>query len=274
MSWQTSVTWSGSPPCARRSTWCGTGRDADDELEKYDANKGRVRLLLRDPLFGVGVEGGDTVVKVALGYLEVSRVAGAGAVVVGAGQQVHVPDRGEPQAVEPISLSQTDVARFDELRSAVPKPSFDRPAPNGSKTLSTLFERRVLTVGIDQRAVADRGTGVFIRRLFGFLALSWQMKVRFVDLLSVGVSAALDSGSVDIALTPDPSLPAELDFFATFADSTGTVWRTALRHDDVFALALLRFVRAAVGSGDYATFYRGSFGAEPQYEALAKTLLG
>ena len=158
-------------------------------------------------------------------------------------------------------------------RVAVARDVVDAAAP-AEATLGNTVGRAVITAGIERSTDSNRATDVFVRRLVGFLASSWDIKLRFVDLARSDVPGALRSGAVDIALTPDPALPADLDFLATFVDGAGTVWRTALRHDDVFAAAILRFVRAAVSSGDYATFYRAAYRAEPQYEPLTKTLLG
>ena len=75
------------------STWCNTGTATKDS--KFDANTGKVRLIMRDPLFSVGVDAERTViVKVDLGYVEVSKLAGTGAVVVGPAQQTGVPNGG------------------------------------------------------------------------------------------------------------------------------------------------------------------------------------
>ena len=53
------------------STWCNTATATKDS--KFDANTGKVRLIMRDPLFSVGVDAARTVtVKVDPGYVEVS----------------------------------------------------------------------------------------------------------------------------------------------------------------------------------------------------------
>src|SRR5262245_32009129 len=86
--------------------YCGTGAaQATDQPDKYDASHGTVRLLTQDPLFAVQVDGHQTLVKVSTGYIEVSRQAGAGAVVAGPMQQDVIPSGATPQPVQAIQLT-------------------------------------------------------------------------------------------------------------------------------------------------------------------------
>jgi len=253
---------------------CGTGKDQDPGDKKFDADGGRWRLLMKDPLFAVGVDTRRTIVKVALGYIEVSRQAGEGAVIVGPEQQVILPAGGKPGPVQPIELTAKDNARFAELRPEVPKPDFRRPDPDGSATLKRIISRKVLSVGVAADLVNDNGTQPFVRSFFGFLAKSWGVKLRLISLETPDWVNQLEAQAIDVAISRDARRLRQFDTLPVFPDSQSALWYIGLVKDKHFLNSMRAFLRAAVNSGDYGTIYRASFLKEPSYEPLSPVLFG
>src|SRR5262245_34127877 len=254
------------------STWCNTGTATEDS--KFDANTGKVRLIMRDPLFSVGVDAEKTViVKVDLGYIEVSKLAGSGAVVVGPAQQVGVPNGGEPGSPVPIALTPHDNERIQDLRPLVPAPSLGRPAAAGSPTLAAIYKSGVIRVAIGSDATAP--VAGFARAYLNFLAKSWGLTPRFtLNAASANIAGGLGT-TFDVAATGDPALVRRFANFPLLEDGAGVVWSALRPADDAFGSALESFLAASVASGDYGKIYRGMLpGVEPNYTALRPVLFG
>jgi hypothetical protein len=256
------------------NSWCETGPAT--ETSKFDANAGKVRLILQDPLFGVGFydpTSRTATVKVQSGYVEVSRLSGndPGRVIVGAGQQVDVPDGGEPAAVEQLGLTADDNAAIADLPApATPPPLLGPPSAAGSPTLAAMFKNHLFTLDYD--STADAQTAVFLRSYFGLLATKWHMKMRFVPTTPAVIAKSATTPGVLGAvsdLTPFGAFGA----LPLFVEPAGTPWYVVYNPDDVFASALANFVAATVASGDYANDYRAAYdGAEPDLRPLEKIL--
>lgn len=256
-------------------TYCGTGNDHTAVDDKYDARHGTQRLLMSDPLFAVDVNTRRTVVRVRLGYIEVSRSIGGGAVIVGPQQQVTVPAAGPPGRVVPLVGSVLD-ARFDRLAPLVPKPDFRPPDARGSSALERIFRQRAITVALAVDRVRDRGADIFTKGFFDFVASSWNIKSDLLQRRTPTWVEELEAERADVVLTSDlkplESSSARFDFFPLFVDRTETVWHAVLLEDEVFLRALRRFVQQAVTSGDYARIYTGSFARQPSYGPLRPVL--
>jgi hypothetical protein len=256
-------------------TWCATGEDPNgSKKKKYDGREGRVRLLMNDPLFFVGVNNSRTLVKVALGYTEVSRRAGGGAVIVGPAQQVTVPEGGEPGSVEPIDRTANDDDHFASLQPVVPPADYSRPDAGGSEAMQRIFSRKLLVVGIGSDLSADQGTEPFVRGYFSFLAKNWNLSVRFLNLQTASVGNALDGHKIDLGVVRKTTRLRGFGTFPLFADMKGAVWRVALVDDAEFSSALYGFLRATVNANVYGRMYRASFEKEPSYDALRPVLFG
>src|SRR5262249_35016076 len=135
------------------ATWCNTGTQTKDS--RFDANLGKVQLIMRDPVFGVGVDGEQGVtVEVHSGVVQVSKPAGDAAVVVGPDQQTFVPEGGKPGGVGPITLTARDQARVTNLQPLAPKPSFSRPDASKSPAVADIYKRGVLRVFYESDADA------------------------------------------------------------------------------------------------------------------------
>jgi hypothetical protein len=252
-------------------TACGVGKTV---AKKFDARKGQVRILMGDPLFDVNVDAVRTVVKVELGYVEVSRLAGGGAVIVGPAQQVTVPEKAEPKPVAPIVRTPDDQAAFNDLRGTVPKPEFRPPAPDSSPVLERIFGKGSIVVGIDSDH-ADQSTVLFVKALFSFLAQQWGLKVGFSSASVATIVRAVRAGKFDLGVTNDAQSLQTLGTVPLFADPRGSVWLMAFQTDEVFASAFGSFLRAAVASGAYSAAYRRAFAnAEPSLEPLRPVLFG
>ena len=145
---------------------------------------------MRDPLFSVGVDPKHTVtVRVQLGYVEVSKLAGSGAVVVGPGQQVEVPNGGRPAGVTPIVLTADDDDRIANLSPLVQRPDFSRPDATKSPGLEAIYQRGVLRVVYESDA--DAATATFVREFFDFLAKSWKLKLSLTAITSAEIGKEL-----------------------------------------------------------------------------------
>jgi hypothetical protein len=255
-------------------SYCSTGTSPSAQRKKYDARKGQVRILLADPLFGVDVDPDRTVVKVALGYLDVSKLAGGGAVIVGPGQQVTIPELQEPGQVAPLDETPEDKAAFNDLRGTVPRPSFRPPAVDGSAVLKRIFGRHSIIVALDRDHLADENTAPFVQRFFSFLAKSWGLKLSPMLTSTQTLVSAVRSGKFDVGLTSDVNSIGELGSLPLFADSNGDVWSMVVQPDKVFLNGLAGFIRSAVIAGTYGGAYRLSFRQEPSYEPLRPVLFG
>jgi hypothetical protein len=252
------------------STWCNTGTATEES--KFDANTGKVRLIMRDPLFSVGLDAEKgTIVKVDLGYVEVSKLAGAGAVVVGPGQQTGVPNGGEPGFPGPIQLTAHDNERIADLMPLVVAPNLKPPPSTGSPTLAAIYRAHVIRVAIGSDATAP--IAGFARAYFNLLARSWGLKPAFtVGAASADITRGLGR-TFDVAVTGDPALVGRLANFPLLEDGAGVVWSALRPADNAFGAALESFLAASVASGDYGDAYRASLpGVEPNYTALHSVL--
>jgi hypothetical protein len=248
-------------------TYCGTGKEAEDREEKYDARKGQVRLLMKDPLFAAEVDPSRTLIQVELGYLEVSRRLGEGPVIVGAGQRVTVPELALPGKVGAIDKTSDDQAAFDALRPRTPKPDFSPPNAAGSATLKQIFSRKSIIVGVDSAGNKERTE--FTRLFFAFLAKSWGVSLVLREASTTSLVAQLRR-DLDVAVTSEVTQLTPFDRLPFFA--APQVWYLGVVPDEVFVASLGRFVRAAVSGGAYRVFYRGAFEREPPLDPLAPVL--
>ena len=252
-------------------TACSVGKTV---AKKFDARKGQVRILMGDPLFDVDVDAVRTLVKVELGYVEVSKLAGGGAVIVGPAQQVTVPEKAEPDPVAPIVKSADDQAAFNDLRGTVPKQNFGPPAPDGSPVLRRIFAKKSILIGIDAHR-ADQSPIVFARTLLSFLAQQWGLQVGFSSASVPTIVKGLQGGKFDLGITSDAQSLQTFGTVPLLADSKSSVWVVAFPADAVFARAFGSFVRAAVSSGIYGADYRRAFAnKEPSLDPLRPVLFG
>jgi hypothetical protein len=230
-------------------------------------------ISMTDPLFGVFVQKEKTVVKVVLGFVEVTGTGGQ-RVILGPGQQSSVPAGGDPSSPEPIALTAEDRADFGGLRPKAPKPKLGPPDPANSRALARIFARKVLVVGVDSR-VADGETRSFIENFVAFHARSWQLNFRIVNFgTEDAMRGALVGDRIDLGLSPRLADASGIDTLPLFANLDGMVWRLALLPDPTFRQALQRFVKASVESADYSEHYRSVFKRLPDYEPLRPVLFG
>lgn len=250
-------------------TYCGTGKDPTENEKKYDTRKGQTRLLMKDPLFAVDVDPTRTLVKVKLGYINVSRTSGGRAVIIGPDQQVSVPELADPEKVGRLTETADDKAGFAALQAVVPKPDFGRPAPGASVALKRIIANTEIVVGLDS-TVTPAGSA-FVKRFYGLLARSWNLNLALQASSSI---KALDIEKIDVLITKrNLRAVARVDALPLFADSQGGLWSFVILKDDAFRTALSRFVQAAVGGGTYSSFYRASFKKEePSFDQLQPTL--
>lgn len=254
------------------TTYCGTGSSGDTPV-KYDADRGKIRLVVKDPLFSVGVNPENTVVKVATGYIQVSTQAAGSEVIVGPGQQVVVPEDQPPTPVAPSTLTQQERLRFARLTSVVPVPSFDRPDATGSPTLARIFQRHRLIVGIDPESPKDPRVLTFVKQYVAFLAKSWHLALTTQFLTTAAMIKNLTGHAIDIGISSAAIVAGftQLPLVVTPKNLIDSTFETP---DAVFEQALGAFLRAAVTRDVYGQIYRTAFQSQPNYEPLQAILIG
>jgi hypothetical protein len=255
------------------NSWCETGQGT--EQSKFDANTGKVRLILQDPVFGVTYEDPNShtaTVKVQSGYVEVSKLSGSdpGRVIVGAGQQVSVPNGGEAGAVEKLELTAADNAAIADL-PAPPAAALGRPSSTGSPELAAMFRNGTMTVFLENDVEPD--TSDFATRFFTLLSKSWHVSLR-LTMASPAVIATVARRPGTIGVVRDLTSFAGFDQFAFLVRPMGTPWLAVYPPDEGFGAALTSYVSAIVADGDYGKFYRAAFGVEPSYRPLEPVLFG
>ena len=184
--------------------------------------RGKVRLIMRDPLFSVIVDprahGGT--VRVQLGYVEVRRAREAVAPSSsGPVQQVEVPNGGRPAEVTPIVLTaQDDNDRIQAKLTARPRAGLLTAGRDESlRGLEAIYKSGVLRVVLYQ-SDADTATANFVRAFFEFLAKSWKLKLTFLTAItSADISKGLNV-TFDIAAVHDPGLVKELPHVPMLTD--------------------------------------------------------
>lgn len=256
--------------------WCVTGKDPPENLVqeryKYDANQGRDRIFTKDPLFAVGVDKTRTLIKVDVGFVRVSKATSDKSVIVGPQQQVTIPAGAEPEAPERIEATPKDQAVFDDLRPLLPNLDLTAPDPGGSAALTRIFGKKLLVVGIDRTGSADSSAEAFVQEFFRYLASSWRINARWLYFDKPVLGRSLETGAIDVALTPHARQLDGFDALALFLDREGDVWQAGLVRDPVFKEALRSFISAAVTNARYRSAYLRTFRREPRYEPLSEVL--
>jgi len=227
---------------------------------------------MTDPVFGMQVGGDGSVLKVALGFVEVGTVDGGVPILLGPGQQSAVPAGGGPLPPEALSLDDDDEAAVVAAMTAeFPQPDIGPPDPAESATMSRIRERDEITVAIDEGELAE-GVHSFATSLMIALSSDWDLGPPDVFPTDLDTAlGALDAGEVDLVLTPVPP-----DTFARvpgFADPSGRLWSFVQLEDRVFGDGLTRTLAGLMTNGSYAEAYGRSFGSEPSYEQL-RSILG
>ncbi len=250
------------------TTWCST--DPDATLELHLLVPGAV-LTMSDPVFGMQVVGEGSVVKVAQGFVDVASVDGGGsAVLVGPGQQSAIFAGGAPQRLEGMTLDDEESEVVSIMVAEVPSPDLRPPDPTQSSTMSGIVENGKVVVAIDEGQL-ESGEDAFADSLLLDLSNAWDLAPP--DVLPTDLDTALgalDSGEVDLVLTPVP--PDGFARIAGFADPTGRLWSFVQLQDPVFADGLTGTLAGLMSTGAYADAYRKTFRSEPAYELLRPML--
>jgi hypothetical protein len=242
--------------------------DTSGGTRLWDARGGAVRMRSSDPLFQVEEGANGTLVKVVVGFISVSGRSGdRRSVLVGPLEQVAVPPKGDPLQPTPLVLSTDDQAILAGLAKELPPAPFSRPSAGNSRALTTIFKTKTLVVAIDKPRVMDKGTTPFARRLFGLLAKVWGVNPSFRSFSGTGATLARKG---ELVISPDASTLRSPEMLPLFTDSKRTVWFVATGSDKELLTAVQQFVTIALNRGQYAAFYKQSFGLLPDYSPLRR----
>jgi hypothetical protein len=169
-----------------------------------------------------------------------------------------------------MTLDEEESEVVATMVAEVPPPDLGPPDPAQSRTMSGINERGKIVVAIDEGQLQS-GEDNFADSLMLDISNAWDLAPP--DVLPTDLDTALgalDSGQVDLVLTPVP--PDESAQVAGFADPTGRLWWFVQLEDPAFADGLARALSGLMNTGAYADAYRTTFESEPAYELLRPTL--
>lgn len=225
----------------------------------FDARNHSVTLTSDDPLFAVSIDDAQTVVKVELGFIEVSGRPGRVA-ILGPHEQVVVTRDGVPETPTPIIRTAQDQESFRELDRQLEPPRLDRPVPGRSETLRDIFARNRLVVGLETSFSRNPSSMAFITQFVRLVGRAWRVTP---DVRNVSVGAALDglrAGQLDLIVSADPEVLRTTPTIPLLvAPRTRVYWAIASRPERALAEALRNLVLASMRRGDYFALYKRAF---------------
>lgn len=221
----------------------------DAEEHKYLA--GKTLVTAEDPVFGVTVNGDESVVRVTFGFVEVETTAAPEPVVVGPDQQAVVSPRQPAPRVEEIELSPGDKRITDAFEEDPPKPETEPPGD--------LDE-----IALGMAPSTPDAVKSFVRKL---IATTWDVDARVEVLPEQRLETSLRGGTVDIVLTPKPAAPTgeAVPLFTR----RGTPWVLAISPDSALEQALRKLVTVSLQTGEYGHLYAEAFASLPTYARAA-----
>jgi len=220
-------------------------KDPNAEQHKYLA--GKILVTAEDPVFGVTVNGGENVVQVTFGFVEVETTAAPEPVVVGPDQQAVVSPKQPTPRLEKIELSPRDKRITDALEERLPKAEAKPPG--------NLDE-----IVLGMAPSAPDSVKSFARRL---LATTWDVEVLVELLPAQKLVTSLREGTVDIVVAPKSATPT--DEAVQLFTRQGTTWVLATSPDSSFEQALRKLVNVSLQTGEYGDMYAETFASEPSY---------
>lgn len=237
----------------------------------YGTGGGKTQLTVSDPLWSMSVTAKSTKVGVAVGFISVSGKSGSEkSVIIGPGQQVVVPEGGDPGQPQPFKPTAADLAGFAFLRPFLPVQNFAPPPPGDSPELQLIFKRRLISVGYDAKQASSQVVS-FAKLYFGQLAARWKIKLKLSPVSSAQARELLAARRINLFVGPAPPSADVFPFFTT-PPPASVVWRFGDDSDDAFDSAMVGFLRATLNTGLYATLFQKSFRVAPDYSALRSIL--
>jgi hypothetical protein len=230
----------------RGTSFCWKNPDA--EQLTYRAKD--LLVIAEDPVFGVTVDGGKSVVQVTFGFVEVKTTAAGEPVVVGPDQQAVVSPQQSAPRVKEIELGPGDERITDALEENLPKPEAEPPGD--------LDE-----IALGMAASTPDSVRSFARTL---LATTWDIDARVDSLPEQELETRLREGTVDIVVAPKSAAPTG-EAVPLFTRQ-GTTW-VAISPDGGFAQALRKLVSVSVHTGAYGDLFAESFESRPTYARAA-----
>jgi hypothetical protein len=263
------------------TAWCFTTTNPSKGVVVGPSN---VEFVMSDPLFGVTVTDTGTTLRVVQGVVEVRSSTGGGpSLLVGPDQLVTIVGGEVPTTAE--GFSPEDLPKFEAdtvslFRTIAPDPNFGPPEPDGSAGLQRILEAtNTIRVGIDSTFAGDPSQETdtedwdFVDFFFSLLSDFWKVTSAPSALASEGAGRALQEGTIDVFVTPEPS--PEFASFPLFGGLDGRTWSVSfVGADPQLGAALRDFVRATLQQKDYVITYKGAFGIDhPPLEPI-RPLLG
>lgn len=216
-----------------------------------------------DPIFSIGTEGGQTVVKVVFGFVNVTSIGSGDRVLVGPMQQTEVVGEAAPVEPFPIELSQFELEVFDGFLTELP-PSPDSGLDESGR-LAEAIDRGVVLVAFDPNTVGIDDAISIAGALAETLAAEWDATVEFVPTDDPrGLYTAED---VDLILSPDDGLGEAVPFFG----APDEPWFLAAPGDSAFVTGFSEVYRGFLEAGMYQEAF-DSLGAVPTYDVFEDLL--
>jgi hypothetical protein len=263
------------------TAWCYTTADQSKALTVGPSN---VEFAMSDPLFGVTVTDAGTTLRVVQGVVEVRSSTGTGpSLLVGPDQAVTIVGGEIPTEAEdfnPEDLPKFEADTVSRFRAIAPDPNFGPPHPDGSAGLQRILEAtNTIRVGIDSTFAGDPSQETdtedwdFVDFFFSLLSDFWKITSAPAAMASEGAGQALQEGTIDVFVTPEPS--PEFASFPLFGGLDGRTWSVSfVDADPQLGAALRDFVRATLQQKDYVVTYSRAFGIDhPPLEPI-RPLLG
>ena len=226
-------------------------KDPNAKEHKYLA--GHTLVIARDPVFGVTVEGDESVIKVTHGFVELETTASQAPVVVGPGQQAVISPEQSTPVPKKIVLNRADERIAAEFEERLPDVKAEPPG-----NLAEVAEDGVLVLGMNP-SVPD-SVKTFARRL---LSTIWDVDARVVLLPEQELETGLRQGTVDILVAPKSAAPT--DAAVPLFTRGGTAWVLAISPDNAFEQALRKLVTSSLQTGEYGDLYADTFASQPTY---------
>jgi hypothetical protein len=226
-------------------------KDPNAKEQKYLA--GNTLVIAKDPVFGVTVEGDESVIKVTHGFVELETTASPAPVVVGPDQQAVISPQQSTPLLKKIELNRADERIAAEFEERLPDVKAEPPG-----NLAEVAEDGVLVLGMDP-SVPD-SVKTFARRL---LSTIWDIGARVVLLPAQDLETSLRQGTVDILVAPKSAAPT--DAAVPLFTRGGTAWVLAISPDNTFEQALRKLVTSSLQTGEFGELYADTFASQPTY---------
>lgn len=246
-----------------QSLVCKIGAKGDNQVE---FTAGDVSVSTTDPVFTISYENQETIVKVLVGFMQVSSRSTGVSVLVGPNQQTLAIDGKPPSVPTPVELNEYERQELEPFLRDLILPDPRAIGSGESLTLARVLEEGVLTVAVDAESVREEPVFEFLDSLNSLFEEKLQVQIVAEPVDRESLVKVLAEGSFTAALTPAPLPDASLG--PLFVDSSGRVWSLNVVGDVAFGMAYADIAAALFTDGSFGTIYAGTFDREIDYGRL------